>query len=246
MGVKPSVALRVSALDDGLTKPEIEELDESLDMMNMGLEGGDTTEGGLPEENEQGRYGNGSESYVDASIDAGEGAKGPTEAPRSAADEEKQFQKAEPQELEKAKVYINYPSEAPPGRHVGRGARGGYYYITNVRERGKGSGGDEGKQASAGRKKKRKGWGGGKGGGGKEKEVKIPEPPDIAREQIKVMGNGVGLVAALINGNIRLKKLDNEATNSFIKKVASCGETPEQQYRCIRKIAEQRGLEVIE
>ena len=248
MGVKPSVALRVSSLDDGLTKPEIEELDESLDMMGMGLEGeGGVTEGGLPDDTEAGRYGNGSEKYVDASIGSDEGSKG-TANPKDAAKDEEQFKKADTEYFEedgitKAKVYINYPSEAPPGRHVGRGARGGYYYITNVREKGATSGRDEGKQANLGRRKKRKSWGGG-GGGESQPRVAIPQPPDIAKDQIKVTGNGVGLVATLLNGRIKAKKLDNEATSVFIKKVVQCGKTPEEQYNCIGKLAKDMGLEV--
>jgi len=250
MGVKPSVALRVSSLDDGLTKPEIEELDESLEAMNMGLEGElDTTEGGLPTDNEAGRYGNGSEKYVDASIGSDEGSKG-TSNPRDGATEEKQYSKAdyderEEQELTKAKVYINSPSEAPPGRHVGRGARGGYYYITNIREKGAPQGGDEGKQRGSSRKKRRKGWGS-SGGGGGEPSVKVPTPPDIGKDQIKVTGKGVGLVATLQDGHIKAKKLDNEATNAFIKQVAQCGATPEKQFGCIAKLAEKMGLTVRE
>jgi hypothetical protein len=251
MGVKPSVALRVSSLDDGLTKPEIEELDESLEMMNQGLEGElATTEGGLNEDNEAGRYGNGSESYVDASIGSDEGSKG-TEAPRDAAEEEKQFKKAleggqveffREGVIEKAKVYINYPSEAPPGRHVGRGARGGYYYITNVRTPGHAAQSGKQEGAAVGKRRRKKGWGG--GGGSPEKQVSTPPPPDIAKDQIKVTGKGVGLVATLENGHIRAKKLDNVPTNAFIKQVVACGESPEAQFGCIEKVADKLGLQV--
>ena len=245
MGVKPSVALRVSSLDDGLTKPEIEELDSSLEMMNMGLEGElSTNESGVPDDTEAGRYGNGSESYVDASIGSDEGSKG-TADPKSAEQDEKQFKKAD-DEIEKAKVYINYPSEAPPGRHVGRGARGGYYYITNVREAGKPAGSGKQEGSAVGKKRRRKGWGGGGGGGQSQPQVSIPPPPDLAKNQIKVTGKGVGLVATLQEGHIRAKKIDNEATNKFIKMVVACGKSPEAQYGCIGKLAEKLGLQVKE
>ena len=244
MGVKPSVALKVSTLYDELTKPEIEELDESLEMMAMGLEGeleGGETEGGLPEDNEAGRYGNGSEKYVDASIGSDEGSKG-TENPRSGEEEEKQFKKAS-DELEKAKVYINYPSEAPPGRHVGRGNRGGYYYITNIREKGHATQSGKTEGQAVPRRSRKKGW-------GKKTEEpatkQVAIPPDIAKEQIKVTGKGVGLVATLENGHIRAKKIDNEPTNSFIKMVVACGKTPEAQYRCIIKVADKLGLQTRE
>jgi len=253
MGVKPSVALRVAALDEGLTKPEIEEMDDSLDMMMMGLESGEgaTTEGGLPEDNEAGRYGDGSEAYVDASLSADEGAKKETEKPRSGEEEEKQFRKGDIElfregEITKAKVYINYPSEAPPGRHVGRGARGGYYYITNVREKGATSSRDEGKQAAMGRRRRHPSWGRA-APSEQAPQAKIPEPPDLGKDQVKVTGKGVGLVAILQNDKIRAKKLDNDATNKFIQAVLKCGgDRPTKQFECIFSIAERLGLNVKE
>jgi hypothetical protein len=220
-------------------------LDSSLEMMNMGLEGElSTNESGVPDDTEAGRYGNGSESYVDASIGSDEGSKG-TADPKSAEQDEKQFKKAD-DEIEKAKVYINYPSEAPPGRHVGRGARGGYYYITNVREAGKPAGSGKQEGSAVGKKRRRKGWGGGGGGGQSQPQVSIPPPPDLAKNQIKVTGKGVGLVATLQEGHIRAKKIDNEATNKFIKMVVACGKSPEAQYGCIGKLAEKLGLQVKE
>jgi hypothetical protein len=250
MGVKPSVALRVASLDEGLTTPEIEEMDESLDMMMMGLESGEgaTTEGGLPEDNEAGRYGNGSEKYVDASLSSDEGASKPTEEPRSGEEEEKQFKKAEGggEPFRKAKVYINYPSEAPPGRHVGRGARGGYYYITNVREAGHASPhADEGKRGGGGRRKKSS-WGRA-APSERAPTAAIPQPPDLGQGQVKVTGKGVGLVAILQNDKIRAKKLDNDATNKFIQAVLNCGGTrPTKQFECIFSIAERLGLDIKE
>jgi hypothetical protein len=258
MGVKPSVALRVASLDEGLTQPDIDEMDDSLDMMMMGLESGEgaTTEGGLPEDVEAGRYGNGSEKYVDASLSSDEGASKPTEDPRSGEEEEKQFKKAidegsdvEPFRegtLRKAKVYINYPSEAPPGRHVGRGARGGYYYITNVRESGHASPhADEGKRGSGGRRKKSN-WGRA-APSEKAPQTAIPAPPDLGQGQVKVTGKGVGLVAILQDDKIRAKKLDNDATNKFIQAVLKCGgKRPTKQFECIFSIAERLGLDIKE
>jgi hypothetical protein len=148
-------------------------------------------------------------------------------------------------DISKAKVYINYPSEAPPGRHVGRGARGGYYYITNVREAGKPTGSGKQEGAAVGSKRRKKGWGGG-GGAQTQQKVSVPPPPDIAKNQIKVTGKGVGLVATLENGHIKAKKIDNEATNAFIKQVVACGKSPEAQYGCIGKIADKMGLQVKE
>jgi hypothetical protein len=210
----------------------------------------------LPEDVEAGRYGNGSEKYVDASLSSDEGASKPTEDPRSGEEEEKQFKKAidegsdvEPFRegtLRKAKVYINYPSEAPPGRHVGRGARGGYYYITNVRESGHASPhADEGKRGSGGRRKKSN-WGRA-APSEKAPQTAIPAPPDLGQGQVKVTGKGVGLVAILQDDKIRAKKLDNDATNKFIQAVLKCGgKRPTKQFECIFSIAERLGLDIKE
>ena len=260
MGVKPSVALRVSDLDDGLTLPEIEELDDALDMMNMGMgmeggPGGDM-EGMQGVDQEGGRYGNGSESYQSTSLlnDGGQGAE--SSKPRDGAEEEKQFNKAvidgnveyflDTDKIRKAKVYINYPSEAPPGRHVGRGNRGGYYYITNVREQH----GQKQEHArvnqGASRRKRKGGWGSG-GGGQKPKEFKIPEPPDLGGKQLKIVGKNIGLVISLQDDKVRAKKLPTPETAAFIKKILECGGSdPKKIFSCARKLAESMGLQVKE
>ena len=151
----------------------------------------------------------------------------------------------------KAKVYITHPSEAPKGRPVRRGNKGGYYYITNERTRGGGGQENKGRQAQKKKTGGAKGW---ETGGGEQADaapVGPPAPPDIegAQEQIKIEGLGVGLVVAIVNGRLVVKKLNNGPTNQFIKIVEKkSGENPnvEKIIGFMVQTAKEMGLEVYE
>lgn len=155
-------------------------------------------------------------------------------------------------EIIKAKVYITHPSEAPKGRAVRRGNKGGYYYITNERQRGGGNKGGDGRQPQKKKKSGGKGWE--TGGGGESQDagpMMPPSPPDIegAQEQIKIEGNGIGLVVAIMNGRLVVKKLDNGPTNQFIKIVEKkSGENAnvEKIVQYMVQTAQEMGLEVYE
>ena len=257
MGMKPSVALRMTDLHDELTTPEVEELDTTMQMQmmgEMGMEGeGGVTEGGMDEDLEQGRYGDGSEQYQTMNFeDYGQGAEG--EKPRDGPEEEKQFKKASGEGnieyfweggITKAKVYINYPSEAPPGRHVGRGKRGGYYYITNVRERNAPKQESAQVNRGAARKKRRSGWGRTSGGGGSQGNVSIAPPPDLGKDQIKVFGKNVGIVAVIKGDRLAARMAPTKETKAFVMHVVKCagGNNPSKLYECIKKVADQLGIE---
>lgn len=308
LGTKPSVALKMTGLIEDLTLPEIEEMDMVMEQMMMGGGEEQTGEGGLPEENEQGRYGEGSESYQSINLeDYGQGAE--SKKPRSGEEEEKQYKKAETPiekavwvrdagfahtrkytpgegqregsqyfnehgaelhphhvedylrdstsegshryfksspELEKAKVYINYPSEAPPGRHVGRGNRGGYYYITNVRQQhGQPQEKVQGNRAPQ-RKKRKKGWDTKEG---KEKQglAKIPEPPDLGGKQVKIFGKGVGVVISIKDQRLLCQSANTSETKAFIMDVLQCSHgtgNKEEVLKCAKEIGTKAGLKV--
>jgi hypothetical protein len=149
----------------------------------------------------------------------------------------------------KAKVYIAHPSEAPRGRSVRRGAKGGYYYITAEQSHGSQAGPGVKRHAQKKRGGKAKGW---ETGGGEKRgdgAGNVPPPPDIAgaEESIKVSGKGVGLSAGIIGGRLIAKKLDNKETDAFIEKVQQLtGEmpSPEKIMDAILKVAEDMDLEV--
>jgi len=149
----------------------------------------------------------------------------------------------------KAKVYITHPSEAPKGRPVRRGNKGGYYYITNEQHKGGADKGSSGKQAQKKKKSGGKGWESGGGGDQDSAPMMPPSPPDIegAEEQIKIEGLGIGIVLAIVNGRLVTKKLNNGPTNQFIKIVEKkTGEAPnvEKIVATMVATAKEMGLEV--
>ena len=81
--------------------------------------------------------------------------------------------------ITKAKVYINHPSEAPKGRAVRMGNKGGYYYITSDRGRGGQAATSEKKQASKKKSRGGTGWQVGGDSQGEPEPTMPPEPPII-------------------------------------------------------------------
>jgi hypothetical protein len=149
----------------------------------------------------------------------------------------------------KAKVYITHPSEAPKGRPVRRGNKGGYYYITNEQHKGGGDKAGSGKQAQKKKKSGGKGWGSSGEGGQESAPMMPPSPPDIegAEEQIKIEGLGIGIVVAVVNGHLVTKKLNNGPTNQFLKIVEKkSGENPnvEKIVAVMIHTAQEMGLQV--
>jgi hypothetical protein len=153
-------------------------------------------------------------------------------------------------DMVKAKVYITHPSEAPKGRAVRRGNKGGYYYITNQRERGGAEAQQSGKQAKKKEKGGHKGW---QTGGGEAPSEGMPAepplPPDIegAEMQVKISGNGIGIVVGIISGRLVASKLNTPQTAQFVKIVEKkAGEkaSPEDIIELMVMTAEEMGLEV--
>jgi hypothetical protein len=149
----------------------------------------------------------------------------------------------------KAKVYITHPSEAPKGRPVRRGNKGGYYYITNQQKSGQGGSEKQGKQAQQKKKSGGKGWGSSGGGEQESAPMMPPSPPDIegAEEQIKIEGLGIGIVVAVVNGHLVTKKLNNGPTNQFLKIVEKkTGENPnvEKIIGVMLQTAQEMGLQI--
>ena len=120
-GMKPSVALKVVGLDSSVSEEDVEMLDaymsnlDEFDEMMMG--DGDVDEG---------RYTDESGSYMPIDFETNG-----TKEMNNPMDEDIDFD--EP--VQKARVYIDNPSDAPKGRTVRRGAKGGYYYLTEERKR---------------------------------------------------------------------------------------------------------------
>ena len=64
---------------------------------------------------------------------------------------------------------------------------------------------------------------------------------------VKVSGNGVGVVAGIVDGKLIAKHTKNSATAAFIKKVIACGgneEHPGEFLACMKKIGKDMDLNV--
>ena len=157
VGIPAKLAYKLS-MDETLSKSDIEELDESRQEMMMqqqgGMEGGgDSGEDGNGD-NDQGRYGAGSESYQPLKVsDYGQGGENTEQ--RFGAKESKEYEKALQYEVgdtfykaekkyeiisnngefAKARIYVKDIKDVPKGRSYKVGPRGGYYYIGTLAEK---------------------------------------------------------------------------------------------------------------
>jgi hypothetical protein len=162
-GIPARLAYKI-ANDEALSKQDLEDLDEAkqnammAEMEGMGgdMEGNDDILG----DQEQGRYGQGSEMYQPVNIsDYGQGGENTEQ--RMGNKEEVEYQKSELQyepgkvfyksgkkyeiisnngEFAKARIYVADAKDVPKGRSYKVGARGGIYYIGTLAEKQQGEG----------------------------------------------------------------------------------------------------------
>lgn len=233
-GIPPKYALRLSNSDDKLAPDEMEELEEEMARiaeMQMIAEG---TEGDM----DDGRYGVGSEDYSPISFgDYGQGGEN-TET-RDGATEEKQFSKGkefvdgveviddkyfpDTIPLKKARIYIQYPSEAPKGREVRRGNRGGYYYVTDPRRKHEDAAAN---RISSKKPKKRshKTDSDLSADPGDTKDFQPQEPKEMTNSDhyISITGKGIGVFIWFNGDTPKGKTLQNDASVSLAKSIVSC------------------------
>jgi hypothetical protein len=258
-GIPARLAYKI-ANDEALSKQDLEDLDEAKQnamMAEMGGMGGDEGNDDILGDQEQGRYGQGSEMYQPTNIsDYGQGGENTEQ--RMGNKEEVEYRKAryEPgdefykggtkyeiisasDEFAKARVYLKPGQAAPEGRTIRQGNRGKRYYLTTL------------KQQESGHKKKKKGGGDGRAGGGgegEEEEHSAPDQPEIegAQRTVRVSGDGVGIIAGIVDGKLSVKSLKNSETSGFIRKVVACAGTdnPAKFLTCMKKVAESQDLEV--
>lgn len=146
----------------------------------------------------------------------------------------------------KAKVYINSPTEAPKGRTVKRGSRGGYYYITTERAKKHEKTALRIGQQRTEPKKKKRGWNV-KVHGEEEKEWSEPEPPDVtgADRYMIVEGEGVSLYLMEFDGRLQAEALSNDDTAAFLDLVRNCFKSNDEDiFDCVRRLAKENGLAV--
>jgi hypothetical protein len=251
-GIPARLAYKISN-DEALTKEDFEELDTArqnnmMMQQNGGMDGGAGGEDVLGD-TDQGRYGPGSESYQPVNFsDYGQGGEGTEQ--RSSVKEDQEYRKgmvfrkdgnlieiiSANDKIAKARVYVSSADKVPEGRSAQHGARGKLYYLTTLKQ-----------QTETDKKKKKK-----KGGAAEsedlESEHSAPAPPDLegAQGQVKVTGNGVGVVAGILNGKLVAKQVKNAETADFLKKVMECsgGADPQKFIGCLKTVAKKEGLEV--
>jgi hypothetical protein len=220
----------------------------------MGGFGGDEGNDDILGDQEQGRYGQGSEMYQPVNIsDYGQGGENTEQ--RMGNKEEVEYRKAQyeagdefyksglkyeiisaNENFAKARVYLKPGQAAPEGRTIRQGSRGRSYYLTTLKQ-----------QAAH---KKKKGGDGRAGGGGEEEEQEhsAPDQPEIegAEKMVRVTGDGVGVVAGIVNGKLVAKSIKNKQTAEFIRKVFACAgdEKPGQFLSCMKEIARKLDLDV--
>lgn len=150
----------------------------------------------------------------------------------------------------KAKVYINSPSEAPKGRTVKRGARGGYYYITSERQPAHEKvTGQSGRHPKAKRTHKKTGWNV-KEQEKKEQDWEEPEPPDTTgADRVLIVGDGMTVSLYLMDydGRVEAWALNNDQTKAFLTLVRYCFEKRgDDLFECVARLAKSDGLKVTE
>jgi hypothetical protein len=148
----------------------------------------------------------------------------------------------------KAKVYINSPSEAPKGRTVKRGARGGYYYITSERQPAhEKATGQSGRHPKSRRTHKKTGWNV-KEHDKKEQDWEEPEPPDTTgADRVLVVGDGMTVSLYLMDydGRVEMWALNNDQTKAFLTLVRYCFEKRgDDLFECVERLARSDGLKV--
>lgn len=243
LGLKPSIAMKLSEVGDDLDTDLVEEIDEIVeaqDLLSLSV-------AGLPEGSdvEQHRYGAGSESYVQVNpSDYGMG--GEQTEQRMGEKEEKQFKKG--------KKYITDPSQAPKGAKISRGARGGLYYYTGEKERSEPEP-EPTKQTGDSGKKDSRGWtvGGGivspaapSGGGGGDTSSSSPPQASLV---IKMTGGNAGLIIGFTQQGVKILKKPTPESDALLDQILTCvkksGTSPSDWFLCAKRIANEQGLKII-
>jgi hypothetical protein len=237
-GLKPSLAYKVGFLNQDLSPAELAESDETAAQMLMAGQDPMGGGGGNPDEMDQGRYGDGSESYQAVSFsDYGQGGED-TEQRMGPADEQEHARAAakaypyteiyfEDDQIVKSHVYVKNRDDVPSGRSAFPGSRGGYYYNTKERK-----------------PIDRKAPGGSSTGGKQSGNAQPPEMPGDYKKLVKISGNGVALSAAEYSYGVEIRAAKNAETKKFITQIKPemAGVPEEEQISKLKELAKKNGL----
>jgi hypothetical protein len=273
MGFTASQAMKLAGMGDELKMMDTQSLDDQIMQFNIQQAGGGDGNDMPEDDGSGGRYdgeGAGTEGYVGVNIsDYGQGGED-TEM-RTGEDDEKAYRKGKETKagdfikikdhtgvirkaeitsvsnnIIKAKVYIGAPTEAPKGRTVKRGGRGGYYYITSERKPAHPKTGASA-QASRGKTKKRHGWDVHEKKKPENDEFNEEEPVDVegAERWMEVSGDNISFYLIERDGEFSAQRLNNSETRAFVDSVANCFKSnDEDMIQCVGRIAKEQGLVV--
>ena len=253
-GMKPSVALKVVSLDDQVSEEDLELLDEyvkELDSMPMGENmGSDIT--GL-EDIDQGRYGEGSEGYQEISF--GENNGEPDQTPESG---DKGIEKSivydeeeEESPIKKSRIYIQNPSEAPKGREIRRGLRGGYYYVAEPKQKNAGAR-DTKIKTEGGKPKKPKSDRSKSSGEKKDPDIywQPPEPKEANKmydDWFSVKSDNCLIYVFTKGGKIGGKMSNTDTSKKLINELKEkCGDDFDCMKAYAKKLADKYGYEFLQ
>ena len=276
LGFTASQAMHLAGLQDELKLMDEQALDDQVMQFGMQqLGAGPGGESMDNPEGEDGRYDGenaGTGGYVPVNVsDYGQGGENTEQ--RFGEEDEKAYRKGEKtpkagdfikikdyknvirkaeivsstEKVIKAKVYINSPTEAPKGRTVKRGARGGYYYITSEKQPAHKKTPSMGGRPPSMKPKHKKGWGVKVGGQKEPGDFEEPEPPDVSGVDrfLIVSGDEISFYLMEKSGRISAQALDNPQTKGFIDFIRNCFKSnDEDMFECIRRMAKEQGLVV--
>jgi len=231
-GIDPVVAARLANIGDDLTTEEVENI-ESLADLDMDQEMG-VDENYQSEEVDQGRYTDDNYSPINFS-DYGQGKQ---------EDRSNQIGENDSDErMEKARIYIASPNEAPSGADVRRGGRGGYYYISKPHTSST-SGKEDTKTTDNSAKRKRTAS---RSSPKPTKPMEIPDIPDVEpRGKIRITGESVDIIIAERNGKLIGYTKNSKESKDIAKVILSNASSKEFKdvKQSAMKVAEENNLKV--
>ena len=267
MGYSASQAMKLAGMGDELKLMDSQSLDDQIMQFNIQQAGGGEGAPG-PDEGRYDGEGAGTEGYVNVNLgDYGQG--GEFTEQRSGEKDDQEYKKGKAGDfikikdhagvirkaeiitdtdtVRKAKVYINSPTEAPKGRTVKRGGRGGYYYITSEKKPAQPKSNVLNGPRRGQSKKKKHGWNVKKKPGKEADDWEEPEPPDTtgADRFMVIEGSGVSVYFMDFKGQLKVQALQNEESQAFIGLVRNCfTSNDEDVFDCVRRLAKEDGLTV--
>lgn len=249
-GMKPSIAAKISRLDTTMSDEDLELIDEyfeTLDSMPMAGSGVPTSEE-MMGETDMGRYGEGSEMYqpIDFNYDDPQDKK---ESVEKAYIDDRYSPEDIP--ITKGRIYIQNPSEAPKGREVRRGLRGGYYYVTSARTASTGAGKPTTTPNDGKKRKKPSGFAGGSSEEQQEPDIswQPPEPKELDTKYEKwfaIQSDSCYVLVYVEGDKLKGYSKNDKESQSIVSELKDQCDTFECMSEVAKRIAKEKGYNYLQ